>query len=228
MPGQHFKSNRLVDVGGTVQWVDGPLPRSLKSGKKWLIVEDLSAIPAEVRSIFLPLRDRDYFVNCLNGGEVIPIPANFRCICTSNEETSCRKTGLRILFDGILCLDIPDLDDKYAREMLKQHFPNCKSKNFTIAFKYWREFRDIVHKGASAKTHLSFRSLVDCLSLLEFGSGADAAVGGARKMPVYRALQIAYRNKFLPVDKDLYDVVDIKISVESTDADPTPDDAEEC
>src|SRR5205823_14206864 len=101
---------RWVLAGDETRFVDGPLPRALKTGS-WLLIEEFSQIPLECRASLLPLRDQTQMTNPLNG-EVLLIPSEFRLIATSNKESmSCRRNSgiARVLYDGFFILETPEL-----------------------------------------------------------------------------------------------------------------------
>jgi len=58
--------------GDRLTFRDGPLPSALKNGC-WLVIEDFSLIPVEIRSDLLPLRDQAAITNPFTK-EVLPIP----------------------------------------------------------------------------------------------------------------------------------------------------------
>jgi len=206
---------RWTLAGEETKFVDGPLPAALKSGR-WLLIEEFSQIPIECRASLLPLRDQDEITNPLNG-EVLPIPPDFRLVATSNSETlTCRKNSgiAKVLYDGFLVLEVPDLDDIQVGRFLKFQFPEASKKQTGRVLHLWNEYRGLTSQGASGKQSLSYRAASHLMSLLERG------------MPETRAVQIALVNKFLTSDADLFSAAKLKNSI-SSDAETTPEPAEQ-
>lgn len=190
--------------GDRVVFRDGPLPASLKNGR-WLIIEDASLIPLEIRADLLPLRSEASITNPITR-EVLPIPESFRCICTSNSEVlTCRKnTGIaQILYDGMLILEVPEVDDIQVGRFLRHHFPAATKEQVECVLKRWNEYRDLTSKGATGKGQLSYRAASDLMDLLLQG------------MDEVSAVQIALVNKFLAGDQDLFSAAKLKNSISS-------------
>jgi MoxR-like ATPase len=203
---------RWTLAGEETRFIEGPLPASLK-GDKWLLIEEFSQIPLECRSSLLPLRDQKEITNPLNG-EAIAIPASFRLIATSNSETlTCRKnTGIaKVLYDGFLVLEVPELDDEQVGRFLRHHFRQANKRRVGRVLKLWNEYRDLTSKGSSGKNHLSYRAASHLLALLEMG------------MDEVRAGQIALVNKFLASDPDLFGAAKLKNSISSPEHSAPPD-----
>ncbi len=197
---------RWTLVGDETRFIDGPLPQALKSGR-WLLIEEFSQIPIECRASLLPLRDQDELTNPLNG-ELLPVPDGFRLIATSNSETlTCRKnTGIaRVLYDGFLVLEVPELDDAQVGRFLRHHFPAAGQDRVARVLKLWNDYRGLTSKGVSAKGHLSYRAAAHLMSLLERG------------MDEVRAVQVALVNKFLSADQDLFSAAKLKNSISNPD-----------
>jgi MoxR-like ATPase len=207
---------RWTLAGDETRFIDGPLPAALKSGR-WLLIEEFSQIPIECRASLLPLRDQDEISNPLTG-EVLPIPPEFRLIATSNSETlTCRKnTGIaRVLYDGFLVLEVPELDDIQVGRFLHHHFPHAGKPRVARVLKLWNEYRSLTSKGVSAKGQLSYRAAAHLMSLLEKG------------MDEVRAVQVALVNKFLASDQDLFSAAKLKNSISNSEESETPQDRNE-
>lgn len=197
--------------GDRLNFVDGPLPAALKAGR-WLVIEDFSLIPVEIRSDLLPLRDQATIVNPFTK-ETLEIPESFRCICTSNSEVlTCRKnTGIsQVLYDGMLILEVPEVNESLVRRFLWQHFPEASGERIDRVLELWNEYRDFTAKGANGKAHLSYRAASDLLDLLEKGMDERPAV------------QIALVNKFMAGDADLFSTAKLKNSLQEPDSDKAP------
>lgn len=196
---------RWTLVGQETRFIDGPLPAALKEGS-WLLIEEFSQIPIECRSALLPLRDQNEITNPLNG-EVLSVPPSFRLIATSNSESlTCRKnTGIaKVLYDGFLTLEIPELDDIQIGRFLRHHFPKASRHRVERVLALWNEYRSLTSRGATGKSLLSYRAASHLMSLLE------------RDMDEVRAVQIALVNKFLAGDPDLFSAAKLKNSISDT------------
>ncbi len=199
--------------GGATPFRDGPLPAALKSGR-WLVIEEFSLVPPEVRASLLPLRDQHTIENPFTK-EALPIPEGFRCLCTSNSESlTCRKnTGIvKVLVDGMLLVETLELDDLQVGRFLRHHFPKAGKKRVAQVLKLWNEYRGLTSRGTSGKSHLSYRAAAHLMDLLELGLEETDAV------------QIALVNKFLASDPDLFAAAKLKNSLaEPADgAEPSP------
>jgi MoxR-like ATPase len=195
--------------GDRLAFRDGPLPSALKSAR-WLVIEDFSLIPVEIRADLLPLRDQEAITNPFTK-EVLPIPDSFRCICTSNSEVlTCRKnTGIaQVLYDGMLILEVPEVNNLQIVHFLRRHFPNASKARINRVLELWNEYRDLTAKGATGKAHLSYRAASDLMDLLE--AGLDEA----------SAVQIAIINKFMAGDPDLFTAAKLKNSLGSSNDEP--------
>lgn len=195
---------RWTLAGEETRFVDGPLPAALKNDH-WLLIEEFSQIPIECRASLLPLRDQDEITNPLNG-EVLPIPPSFRLVATSNSETlTCRKnTGIaKVLFDGFLVLETPELTNTHVECFLRYHYPKAGKRRVSRVLALWNDYRNLTSKGASGKSHLSYRAAAHLMALLEHG------------MEESRAVQIALVNKFLASDLDLFSAAKLKNSISS-------------
>jgi len=195
---------RMSLVGGETRFIDGPLPQALKTGR-YLIIEEFSLIPIEVRSDLLPLRDQSQITNPLTG-EVLPVPKEFRLIATSNSETlSCRKNAgvARVLFDGFWIYEVPDLDDIQVGRFLKHHYPNASKKRVARVLELWNEYRSLKQGETEGKNSLSYRAAAQLMTLLE------------RRMPETTAIRVALVNKFLATDPDLFSVAKTRLLVSS-------------
>jgi MoxR-like ATPase len=193
---------RWTLTGEETCFIDGPLPSALKEGR-WLVIEEFSQIPIECRASLLPLRDQAEIANPLNG-EVLPVPPEFRLIATSNSETlTCRKNSgiAKVLFDGFLVLEVPELDDIQVGRFLRHHHPKVSKRRVGRVLKLWNEYRGLNTKGSSGKSHLSYRAAAHLMALLERG------------MTESRAVQIALVNKFLATDSDLFEAAKLKNSI---------------
>jgi MoxR-like ATPase len=199
-------------TGSATPFRDGPLPLALKSGR-WIVIEEYSLIPPEIRASMLPLRDQDAIENPITH-EVIPIPPGFRCIFTSNSESlACRKnTGIvKVLTDGILIVDVPELDDAQVRRLLAHHFPEVERRRIDRVLHLWNKYRDLSTRGSSGKSHLSFRAACHLLDLLEL------------EMDETEAVELALVNKFLPGDPELHRAAKLENSLSSLESPPEPD-----
>jgi len=188
--------------GNETRFIDGPLPLALKSDR-WLIAEEFSLIPLEVRALLLPLRDQSEITNPMTG-EVLEIPAKFRLVCTSNSESlTCRKNAgiSKVLYDGFYVMECGELSNAHVLELLQYHFPQCTDERRNRVLELWNEYRDFSSKGSSGKSHLSYRAADHLMRLLQAGLTED------------RAVQIALVNKFLPSDADLFSAAQLKNSI---------------
>ncbi|MEJ7595772.1 MAG: AAA family ATPase [Planctomycetaceae bacterium] len=193
---------RWTLTGNETRFIDGPLPLALKSGR-WLIAEEFSLIPLEVRALLLPLRDQAEITNPMTG-DVLEIPAKFRLVCTSNSESlTCRKNAgiSKVLYDGFYVLECGELSNAHVLELLQFHFPQCANERRNRVLELWNEYRDFSSKGSSGKSHLSYRAADHLMRLLQAGLSED------------RAVQIALVNKFLPSDADLFSAAQLKNSI---------------
>lgn len=189
-------------AGDRTPFRDGPLPSALKGGR-WLLIEDFSLIPLEVRADLLPLRDQEMIINPVTK-EILRIPPAFRCICTSNSESlTCRKNAgiADVLFDGFQILEVPELDEADVGSFLKHEFPQGKKRQLARVLKLWKEYREITCNESSAKSHLSYRAAANLMALLEKG------------LDEVEAVQIALVNRFLPTDQDLFSAAKLKNSL---------------
>lgn len=209
---------RWTLVGDETRFVDGPIPLALKKGC-WLVIEEFSLIPIETRAALMPLRDQEEILNPQNG-EVIPIPDSFRLIATSNSESlACRKNAgiARVLYDGFLILEIPELDDIQVARWAKADFPNLPKKHINEAIKIWNEYRSIKEGGSEGKSALSYRALAHFLSLREMGMSSESAT------------RIAIVNKFMPTDPDLFSAAKTRLmaTVPSESSENRPGESED-
>lgn len=200
-----FGKTELVGTSsGATQTVDsdGPLPRALKQGK-WLIAEEFSLIPHEVRSYFLPLRGQKHLTNPLTG-EVIPIPNGFRLVATSNfENMACRRNSgtTRALLDDFLILEVPEPTEKEIRAWLKFHHPRAAPAKLDWVIEKWLEYRNLSASNDRDKTqYLSYRAAAHLLRLSEAGMRPEKAV------------LIALVNKYIS-DADLFTTAKIRSNI---------------
>lgn len=188
--------------GNETHFVDGPLPLALKSGR-WLVIEEFSLVPLEVRALLLPLRDQPEITNPMTG-EVIAVPARFRLVATSNSESlTCRKNAgiAKVLFDGFFVLECGELSNSQVLDLLQHHFPLSTNEMRQRVLVLWNEYREFSSKGSFGKSHLSYRAAEHLMRLLLAGLNET------------RAVQIALVNKFLPSDMDLFGAANLKNSV---------------
>ncbi|HQZ68199.1 MAG TPA: AAA family ATPase [Planctomycetaceae bacterium] len=188
--------------GDETRFVDGPLPLALKSDR-WLVFEEFSIAPLEVRSLLLPLRDQSEITNPMTG-EIIEIPPKFRLVATSNSESlTCRKNAgiAKVLFDGFYVLECGELTNAQVLHLLQFHFPQSALERRQRVLELWNEYREFSNKGSSGKSHLSYRAAEHLMRLLQAGLSEN------------RAVQIALVNKFLPSDADLFGAANLKNSI---------------
>ncbi len=188
--------------GDETRFIDGPLPLALKSGR-WLVIEEFSLVPLEVRALLLPLRDQSEITNPMTG-EVLGIPPEFRLVATSNSESlTCRKNAgiAKVLFDGFYVLECGELNNSQVLELLQFNFPQSTNESRQRVLLLWNEYREFSSKGSFGKSHLSYRAAEHLMRLLLAGLTEN------------RAVQIALVSKFLPSDMDLFGAANLKNSV---------------
>jgi hypothetical protein len=136
---------------------------------------------------------------------VLPIPAAFRLLATSNKESmTCRRnTGIaRVLYDGFFILETPELTEEQVAGFLRHQFPAAAAERVARVIELWKEYRGLVGKdGTEGKTQLSYRAAAHLLGLLEVG------------MDESRAIDVALVNKFLATDPDLFAAAKLKNSI---------------
>jgi hypothetical protein len=165
----------------------------------------------------MELRDQQTLTNRRNKGEVVPIPAGFRVIATSNSETlTCRKNAgiATVLYDGFQILEVPQLSDPQVFVLLRHELPAVAEARLRRAMELWNEYRDFSSRGSSGRTYLSFRAAKQLVRLLEAGLAEE------------RAVQIALVNKFMPGDPDLFSAAKLKATL-SQDGGDRPEDTQD-
>lgn len=212
---RHIWSDRTLDERG-IRWVDGPLPRALKSGR-WLVIEEINQIPPEILGQLLQLRRDDFrsaIINLANGEE-IEVPREWRVIFTANPHTlycySGNRAGtVRALIDGCLVLDVPPMNAVTVRTLLLARFRDRANGRLDVisrAIEWWEKFSNLRAENADDEPRigLSCRVVADLV---------DLVLGG---MDWIDAVQVSCVGKYI-TDKDLYQSAAMELQL-ATDSD---------
>lgn len=161
------------------RFIDGPLPEALKSGA-WLVVEDFSLVPLEVRSLLLALRGQDAIANPLTK-ELVPIPPTFRLIATTNPESlKCRDSSMlmKALVDDFMILEVPYQGTAMVRAFLRHNFPSVPQEQVTFVVDQWYRYYKVLPESNSTdrEMRLSYRAADHLMKLLLAGMDRDEAV----------------------------------------------------
>lgn len=194
---------RWILAGEETRFCDGHLPLALKEGR-WLIVEEFSLIPMELRTSLMRLRGETRITNPLNG-ENLPVPDNFRMVALSNKESlACRRNSetLRALFSDFMILEVPPLGEKEVKLFLQFHYPQAHEDRVERVVQLWNRFRYVETDGdqGTPKGALSYRAASHLIALLEAGMDEDTAV------------RVALVNQYI-TDSDRHSAAQLKQSI---------------
>ena len=198
-----FGKTELAAKNGATITVDadGPLIRALRH-QRWLILEEFSLIPNEMRAYFLGQRGQKAIVNPQTD-ELVRIPPSFRLIATSNPENiACRRSGTsRALLDGFITIDIPEPTAKDVEAWLRFHYPKASAAKIGFVLEKWTEYRALASANERDKVqYLSYRGAGQLLRLVEAGMNPEKAV------------RYALVNKYIS-DPDLYATAKLRASI---------------
>ncbi|GAV27477.1 hypothetical protein PMKS-000945 [Pichia membranifaciens] len=153
---------------GTFEWKNGVLTTAVKEGK-WVLVEDIDKAPNEVLSILMSLLEHRE-ITLPSRGEVLKAGNGFQLISTIR--TTSNSNDDEIHFPDIIglrlwnILQLPDLDEKDLKTILKKKFPLLR--HYTDLFiKCYFEVKNIsnsrklvsMNKGAQPR-QISIRDLM--------------------------------------------------------------------
>ncbi|GDY14948.1 hypothetical protein LBMAG53_38260 [Planctomycetota bacterium] len=176
--------------GDRTRFVDGPLPRALRSGAV-LLVEEINLLPLEARAELLALREASVVTNPFTG-ERLPISERFRLLATSNPESlQCDRMGdvAEALIDGCLVLDVPDLNVVQVTDLLRQQHQSANEVHIDQVAKAWVAYQDLGDPMAKPPARLSYRAADQCLRLLMAG------------LELRQAVRVAMVNKYASHEK---------------------------
>lgn len=161
-----------------------------------LVIEDLNAIPIDIRAYLLPLSDKRWVVNPVDG-EWLRIPADFTIIATGNRESmACRRNSSIALAvrDRFVALEVPDVREDELGSILRTCRPHSRSAIIARSVDLWSDFANVSDFASSDEdkwTSLGVRSAMQYIDLVEAGLDDPTAC------------RMAIVNKWM-VDRDLH------------------------
>ena len=216
---RHIWADRTLDAQQGLRWVDGPLPRAVKSGR-WLLVEEVNQIPPEVLGQLLQLRldphQEQTIVNLANG-QRLRVPEQWRVILTANPQSlQCfsanRTAAVRALLDGCLVKEVPAMNRQQLQHLLQHRFGQEPGALEAIGrtLTLWERL-ERARSIRSEAQGISLRALEDAVRLQLAG------------MPWEEVAQMALVGKFI-LDRDLYESLRLEMLLSSDEDDEDEED----
>jgi MoxR-like ATPase len=184
-------------------YAPGPLLRALETGR-WLLVEEGFLLNHAAWSHFMLLRGATYVEHPVSG-ERIEIPRDWHMIITSNPiGRSCRtnKEVLDAMLDDVEITDVPPLDPRMVKDLLRANFPDCSGERIERVVELWQEFnlrRSFDAKGKDVRQP-TIRNALALLRRLEAGEDE------------HRAVRVTFVNKLI-TDPEAYEAEKIRHDV---------------